>query len=236
LVVTVLVYASLLGFLLTMRRAFMHFYEAPEPTARVASLATVLMLPAFFGYTNYIYDTTTLFFAALGMLLIGRDQWRAYAAFFALAVFNKETAILLLIPFTVRAWPRMPRKHFIAFVAYQLVMFGLSRAVLRHFFGQNPGEYLMPLFLEHNVPLIHPYPLSTFVAWGFVALTLFAHWKTKPVLLRRSLWILVPLVGMCALFGYADELRAYYDAYPTMALLAAPTLAQWMGVSLEARA
>jgi hypothetical protein len=46
---------------------------------------------------------------------------------------------------------------------------------------------------------------------------------------------LPPLAGAAFLWGYFDELRDYYEAWPAIVLLAAPTVARLMGVELRAR-
>jgi hypothetical protein len=223
----VVVYAALLGFLYAMRANVRAFYAAPPVVERLVPIVTVLVLPAFFGYASFLYDTATLLFAALGLLLIATKRWSLYVAVFTFAVFNKETGALLLIPF-VASHKQLPRRAFVTLLAGQLAILALSRIVLRHAFGANRGEYLLPQW-SRNLEILHHPPILKIAFCTLLVFVVVSGFRRKPWLLRWSLVMIVPLVGTCALWGYFDELRAYYDAYPTIALLATPTIAGWFG-------
>jgi hypothetical protein len=225
LVACVLGYASLLAFLFVMRRALATFYDMPQMVGRLAPIAAVLILPAFFGYASFVYDTTTLLFAALGLVLIAEQRWRLYVLVFALAVFNKETAVLLLVPF-VASRGRLTRGLFASLLGGQLAIVAVSRIVLRRAFERNGGEYLISQW-SRNVEILHHPPIVKLAVCAIIGFAVASGFRTKPALLRHSLTMLVPLVITCALWGYFDELRAYYDAYPTIVLLATPTVAYW---------
>ncbi len=225
-VATALVYASFIAFLVTMRRALCAFYEVSPIVKRLMPVIWLLIVPMCFGYASFMYDGSTLFFAAAGLLLIAREKWSHYLALFTIALFNKETASLLLVPFVASQVATMPRAKFTMFLAYQLAAVAFSRVILHALFGRNRGEYFLLQLTTHNLELLQGprvaklvfcIVLAALVAWG---------WRSKPLLLRWSMLMLVPLVVACALYGYLDELRAYYDVYPVVALLAAPSVAR----------
>jgi hypothetical protein len=68
------------------------------------------------------------------------------------------------------------------------------------------------------------------MSWAMLAALIFGHWQEKPPILRDGLLTtLVPLVAACALFGFLDELRDYYEAYPIVVALVAPEVARLFG-------
>jgi hypothetical protein len=60
---------------------------------------------------------------------------------------------------------------------------------------------------------------------ALAAVLVVANWRMKPLFLRKSLWILVPLVGLALLFGWVDETRMYYESLPIVLCLSFHTVA-----------
>jgi hypothetical protein len=78
-----------------------------------------------------------------------------------------------------------------------------------------------------------PIALLRFVGVVAVLWLLTAYgWARKPVFLRKGLLItLIPLVFLALFFGYVDELRDYYEAFPFLFLLWLPTIVEVFGPS-----
>jgi hypothetical protein len=70
---------------------------------------------------------------------------------------------------------------------------------------------------------------------GLLCVIVFARCREKPALMRDALWILLPLLVTCMLWGFFDELRDYYEGFPILVMLAAPTVAGLMGVPIAVR-
>jgi hypothetical protein len=57
-------------------------------------------------------------------------------------------------------------------------------------------------------------------------------WARKPAFLRKGLLItLIPLALLALFFGFIDELRDYYEAFPFLFLLWLPTIVGVFGPS-----
>ncbi|MBT8480198.1 MAG: hypothetical protein HKP36_01295 [Myxococcales bacterium] len=229
-------FAFLVGYALVLRRFFVRVYEAPAWAGDAFCLIGLAAIPPFLGYSSYIYDFPTLFFTTLGLLLLFRRRWLAFAFLFPIACLNKETAIVLTLAFAVNYYSArsgMSRRGFAALLGYQIVAFVAIRQLLLYRFRDNHGA-LLEQHLQHNL-MLPAYDLSTLAALLLVIALIFGHWSTKSRFLKRSLIIVLPLVGAASVFGWADELRGYYEVLPVALLLMAPTASAWLGGEIALR-
>jgi hypothetical protein len=106
------------------------------------------------------------------------------------------------------------------------------RAILAYVFRDNPGGYVENHFREHNIWLLTKFPMA--MRYTLAVIILFfvflrVDWREKPKFLRAGLAIvLLPLAGAGMFFGFADELRGYYEAYPFLYLLMIPTVFKFL--------
>jgi hypothetical protein len=100
-------------------------------------------------------------------------------------------------------------------------------------YRDNPGALLERHFVEHQVWLFTKFPIAmryTIVVAVLFAIPVANRWRDKPLFLRRGLALtLVPLAGAALAFGFFDELRVYYEAFPFLYLLALPSVIRWLG-------
>ena len=230
----VLMYASLVGFALSVRYLCTGLYEGPELVADLASLAAVVILPAIFGYCNYIYDFPALFLFTLGLALMVRRKWGVFLIVFLAGCLNKETAILLTVLYVIHFLKgrRMQRGLFVKLLVVQLAVFVMVKLGLHLALRSNPGAFVRFHLVDHNLRLLKPFSLPgvfTFLALVFVT---FRKWSEKPEFLRHGIWIPVLLLVLTLFLGYLDELRDYYEAVPIVVLLATDTVAAACGVRL----
>ena len=218
---------SLIGFAAALRALCLAVCAASPRVASTAALIGLACVPVFFGpFSRQIYDPATLWLFTLGLALMIRSRWRAYAVLFPLACLNKETAILLTLVFAVHFAGHkedLSRRGFVGLLAYQVVIVALVRASVVYAFRDNPGGQVeMHLFDHNQLVLLHPSLMSKrlpllagatlFGAWG---------WRYKPLFLRHALLVLAPVfVVMGVTVGQVDEIRAYYELYPVVVLLA----------------
>jgi len=231
LLVLVAMALSLIGFVSAMGSLFHAVFTARPLQASLTAVMALAAVPIFFGpFSRQIYDFTTLWLFTLGLALIARARWRAFVVLFPLACLNKETAILLSLVFVIRrvrcprAWPG---STFRWLLAYQLVTFLIIRTGLQYVFRNNPGSTVEMHLFDHNWQvLLHP-------SWMSKRLLLFVgailvgvrDWKRKPTFLRDALLALAPVLLVMGLtVGQVDEIRAYYEVYPVVALLMADTI------------
>jgi hypothetical protein len=205
------------------------FYVGPPGFVHAATLVALLGITTLFEYTSFVYDFATLFFFTCGLGLLARRRWVPFLVLYAFAVFNKETTILLTVVFVLHYRTSLERDLFLKLLVPQVAIFAVSRVVLGTLFGHNEGQYFKPALFFHNVDLLHRYSIANMVAVLAVVSLVVAHWKEKPAFLKTALWTVPPLVGMCLLYGFLDELRAYYEPYPVVIALAAPSVARLMG-------
>lgn len=221
-------YAALLAFVAALRSLFDALYEGPRPWSTWVPVAALALLPVCFSYTSYVYDFAALFLFTEGLALLARRRLAAYLAVFAVACWNKETTILLSLVFGLHVLlpaPRAERRKLALHLGAQVALFAAAKLVLAHTYEKNGGGFVEH-HLDHNVELLHPYPLSTYLAWlaaiGLVAYGL----RDKPALVRRALWVLPVLVVATLFLGFADELRDYYEALPAVVIAMADGLAR----------
>ncbi len=228
---------ALVGF----RYALFHLINAvyvvsPRFAAYAASVALVF-LPVFFRYYSHIYDFPNLALFTLGLVAMVRRRWSVYFIALFLAAVNKETSILLILIFAVyyRLRPLSPRRHYLLLLGAQLGLYVLIRGALSLHFAGNPGTFLEFHLLDHNLQILLPFSIADAAAWLFVGLLLGIQWNKKPLLPRVGLLVLVVLCAMAVFFGYFDELRMYYEVFPSVCLLLCHSFAVVWQVPIEVR-
>jgi len=230
-VATLAMFVCLVAFAWTLKRLSETIYELPPMFHNLAPLAAFVVLPLFFRYYSYVYDPATLLLTSLSLLWLWQRRFGWFVVGVALASANKETSVLLIPLFVLHEWMcdrRVPVGRTLTVVA----VWALVRGFLMWVFRGNPGGLVENHFLEHTVWLFLKFPVAMrytlFVVILFF-LPLRDHWREKPAFLRRGLAVtLVPLVIAGSIFGFADELRGYYEAFPFLYLLALPSLYRWL--------
>lgn len=222
-VAAAVLYAAILGFAWALRRLARALYRTEPGFLDALTLFAVAGLPAFFRYYSHLYDLPHLFLFTLCLALVAERRLGLYLAAFALTSASKETALLLVLVFALARREELPPRRLAVLVAAQIAIFAAVRAALLWTFRDNPGG-LVERHLEHNL-FLPPWGFAEATALGLVAVAVARDWSAKPALLRHALWILVPLLGLGAIWGYLDEYRIYYEVYPVVLLLVAPTAA-----------
>jgi len=234
----ILMYLALVGFFFAFRYLFKTVYDAPDKLLDLTSLVALLSLPVMFKYTSFIYDFSTLFLFTLGLALMAQKKWMVFLLAYTLACFNKETTILLTMLFVIVFWfyPvfRLNKSLFVKILSAQMGIYLIVRLVLFYSFHHNYG-----VFLTGDIPNIHnlsmaPYSIEALV-YLFISLMVLYKWEEKPAFLKCGLWILPPLIILCLFFGFLDELRDYYEAYPVVLLLMAHTMGDITGWKAKSR-
>jgi hypothetical protein len=237
LVTSSLVCVLLAAFALAVKYLCSAVFQAPPLFADLVSLGALVGLPPFFTYYSYTYDPATLLLFALALACMARRKWNAYMVVFLLACLNKETAILLTWAFAAcyfGRWSAIERRRFNLLAGLQVGVFAAVRAVILWLYRDNPGSSLEFHLLDHNVgELLRPYTFPTLLAGlGLVMLILY-RWSEKPLFLRRSVSLALPLLVSTLLFGFVDELRDYYEAYPALLLLVAHSVGVVLGLGIK---
>ncbi|MDQ3264564.1 MAG: hypothetical protein M3Y59_13015 [Myxococcota bacterium] len=237
----VLMFAALVGLVFAFR--WLHDGVFP-PNRWRKDAATVLLLvglPPCFYYASYLSDFPGLFLWTLGLGLLVRERWGAYLAVFLIGCLNKETFILMWGVFALRyLWSRkMARRTFWSLAAAQLGMFVAVKLALGWVYRDNPGVSFELHWEDHTLALgehlSRRNELWAMSLWLAGAALAFLRWRTQPRFLKQSVAVLPVLIALTAVFGFLDELRDYYEAYPTLVLMLVHTLS-WRPRSRVSRA
>jgi hypothetical protein len=235
LVALALMFFCFFGFAFALRHLTKLFYDFPPFVADLAPVGGLLALPLFFRYYSYIYDPGTLLLFSLAIGLIATRRHLAFYLIFILATLNKETAILLTVLFFLKESKSMARSRLMGHGLLQFSLWIVIRAALVFVFRNNEGS-LFDFHLVRNLGLIFsPLDIIYFVGVSMVFFVLVRYeWKRKPAFVREGLLVtLIPMIILALIFGYVDELRDYYEAFPFLFLLSLPTMIDVFEISSQ---
>ncbi len=232
--------ASLMGFAAGVRRFSRAVFSAPPIVHATTALAAVAALPLTFGpFSRQIYDFTTLCFFAWCLALMIERRWIAFGLAFAAATLNKESSILLTLVYLVfvaRSKTGLSRAAAAGLFVYQLAVVALVRAWVVSAFRDNPGEAVeVHLFGHNQYVLLHPSEMSLRLLMLIgIAIVGVWSWKAQPAPLQQAFAVLAPaLLVMGLTVGVIDEIRAFYEIYPLLVLMAGFTIYRAVGVPVE---
>jgi hypothetical protein len=236
LIAMILMYLSLLGFVYVFRKLFDEIYSSALWFKNIISIILLFAIPAMFqpNYSNYVYDFPALFLFTFGLLLLYQRKWNYFLILFLISCFNKETTILLTLIFVIHFYKDadVSKKFYYRFIIFQLIIFLAVKILLFFLFINNAGGFVEFHLFDRNYLLFNGYSLVTFVVLFIIFLTIFSRWNEKPKFLKDSLWIAVPLLILTLFFGFFDELRDYYEAFPIIILLISYSISRILGVEL----
>jgi len=232
-------FLSLPGYYFSFRFLLLKNFDVSEKKAgRLTLLSTFGLLPLmFFGY---IYDLPQLFLCTLAFAAIAANRTILYFIVFALAVLNKETAVVLAIPSILLFWnPFMPSLlKAVKGAGYQLLIFLAIRIPLIVHFRKNPGMVVEPHLRTHIEGMID-YPLYGIAVTAlFLCLTvLFLYkWKQKPALVNLGLVSGAILMVLFLLGGMPQEFRVFYEVIGVVLISILQTFSMRWKLALETKA
>jgi len=225
-------YASFVLFALAFVYLAKALYDAKAAHIYGLSLIALGGLPMFFA-CNYIYDPTQVLLFTLGLALMARRRWWLYLVVFALGCINKETTVLLAAIYFLTLRGSEPKPRFHRMLVAQALLFVAIKGAVSLLFRDRLGSPV-EFQLDHNLAL-GARPLPLVVSYLAIATAVAHDWARKPLLLRWSLAMLLPLMGLTLFLGYLDEYRDYYEVYPAALLLVSQTLAKVVGIELRPR-
>jgi hypothetical protein len=224
---TLLMFLCLMGFAFILRGLTRHFYNFPPILNDLGPLVAMALLPLFFRYYSYLYDPGTLLLFTLAILFMVKKPFLWFAAGLALAALNKETSVLLIALYACHEKMKTNQIPLARALALGFIWLAV-RAVLAYAFRDNGGVYFERHFYEHNIWLLTKFPMAMRYTLAVVLvffLFLRHDWREKPKFLKQGMAVtLVPLVLAGMLFGFADELRGYYEVFPFLYLLMIPSV------------
>jgi hypothetical protein len=227
--------ASLIAFAFAFRYLMRTIFSSPDWFSNLFTIVVLLGLPATFQYYSYLYDFSTLFLFTLGLILMYKQKWNLYLLLYFFACINKETTILLTMIFGIYFFSKekIDRKIYTKLIVYQLLIFLIIKTSLYFIFINNAGGFVEFHFFDYNVRILSQYSLTTFAVIAGLLMLLFYKWNEKPKFLRTSIWAAVPLLVLSLFLGVIDELRDYYEVYPSFALLIGYSVAKILDIKIS---
>jgi hypothetical protein len=243
-------YLSLVAFLFALRYAIRTFYGPAEVIADFGPLFSLLFLPVFGGFGNFIYDYAQLALFTFSLILLAKKHWTAYYIVFTLAILNKETAILLPLLFAIAMRSQIIKREYWIHLTAQVALYTAVTLFLVLSVRNSPGS-IVEFYMKSNMMAlssIHSYfdfqkigpcllapggfsiavPVGlNLLIWVPFSIIMFLFWREKPRFLRLALWtVLIPLALLALFFGVATEIRVLYEAFPIAFLLVFHSLAR----------
>ncbi|HET8704979.1 MAG TPA: hypothetical protein VFM46_01655, partial [Pseudomonadales bacterium] len=222
-------------------RALFKAYGFSPAMSDLAPALSALIVQILFAKSGYIYDYPELLFFSLGLLLFKQQKWLAYYLVFALAVLNKETALLMgayFVPFLFGQTRRFV-SHAAIHALIALPILFVIRWWLRERAGVEAEFHLFNnlRFLASSEPWfkfvgVFAYQLPSPRGFNFLNILIFVlpvWWCRKIIdkaLLYPFLIMLLCLFPLFIVFGNTDEFRVFVPAVPVFMLLYAKTIQQ----------
>ena len=237
LVACLIMFSALIVFALFLKKFFKANYDVPEWFTNLLTIGMLFAIPVFYVNDNYIYDFPSLMFFTAGLFFLQKQNWKLFLSIFFLSCWNKETTVLLTLIFIIHYRKNFitEKKKYFTLLLLQLVIFIFIKVILTITFLDNPGSFVEFHLLDYNKILLNGYNLLTFSSLLFLLLLVAYKWKEKPVFLKDSLWIGIPLILLTLFFGFFNELRDYYETYPVMVLLIGYSIAKIFGLDISVK-
>lgn len=208
--------AGILGFAFTLRALVRKVYQAPELFPELVTIGGLAALSPMLLF-GYIYDLPNLFLTTLGLYCVVSGMKIRYYLVFALALLNKETAIMLIVPAVLLVWdfPRPALSKIVTGILIQIGIFAAVRIPINMLYRDNPGGAFEYHLLDHldvwvNYPVIGI--VSALAAIGLLWLV-FRRWRQKPAAAVLGVLPGLGLLGLFVLSGIPFEIRVFYEVY-----------------------
>ena len=222
-VIALLMYAGIATYGITLYRLAGSFFPGAQAVAAGTTLLGLTALLPFVQARFQIYDPWTLAFSALCLLFMYEKRWRAYLICFTIACLNRETIILQTMLFAAVYFAVMEREQFRKLLAAQIGIYAVVMASLKLIYIASPDWYSQDAWRVLLFTLRDFSRVDMLVIAALCAVVC-ARWRELPLFLRQSLWILAGCVAIYYLCGRYREYRVFFDAFPSLSLIAGYTL------------
>jgi hypothetical protein len=163
-----------------------------------------------------------------GLVLIERENWRAYYPLFALACVNRETSCFLVFAFGLLLCPRKNWRWLGLHVAVQSAIWLSNKFVMTRLFIHNLGEKVFENHFASNAEFVLRIvraPLESIdwivLTFGWMAVLIILGWRVQPCNWKRLLLIVPPFLLGMSMAGDFGQIRIHNELVP---LLLAPAL------------
>jgi len=209
-------------FLLIAYRHYLGLFFKDRRLNTLLSFTLVLILPFNFLLTRtrayyYPWDTPSLFFITLGLILLYKQRMLIYYPVFILATLNRETSGFLALIYVLVSLGK--RKYATIFIhgALQLGLWVMIKYLLYRIYLHNPGVGLFQHHFSGNLEyLSHPGNYAILASsMGFLWIpTLLLYKKVRDDFARRALFAALPFFLLVMYAAKIGELRHYGELIP----------------------
>jgi hypothetical protein len=219
---------SLFFLVLAFRRYISLFLKGRE-IAAIFSLLILFVLPFhyFFPrpyYPNYWYDTPSMLFFTIGLVLMHQKKWPMYYAVFLLATLNRETTCFLIGIYFLTSIGKEKWGRLIGHAAAQMVIWMAIKWFFLRWFANNPGSdgvewYDRPGITHFSDNLsyfknIKNYPaFASVMGFLWIPVVFYFH-LIKAEFVKRSLFIFFPFFLGMLFVANIYELRIFNELIP----------------------
>ncbi len=219
----VCIFLSLAGFSLVVH-IWMGKFGYSHLVRHAGTIVLLFGINLFTFFNGYVYDLPQLFLFTSALYWMYRSKWGWYLALFTVAALNKETAILLVLPFAYHAFRTIPRDQFARLLAAQVVLYSAIRVVTLILFRNNPGEVIR-WHVDKHIDFFAAYPailVGLSIVLSALIYLISRDFNRKPLFLRRSLVILPILAVLYLIGGFPMEFRVFLEVYAPAGILLLP--------------
>ena len=207
------------------------FYPESWEWSHLWGLLGLSFVPILFDFHGQIYDPAAVVIFPFAFLALVKGYRTGYYFLFILAVWNKETAVLLIGFYVIYTWPQ---RRWLDWVG-QAVIYGVITGWLRWVFNDNPGGTVESQ-LRANLEFVTTPSIILFTTWmklGVLTLMLVVGWSKRPKVLRYYLVLSLLVLGpLWVVFGRFAEIRGFLECYFILFLLAYPNLQRLLRTGL----
>jgi hypothetical protein len=208
---------SVFGYALVGSTLYLKLFPAVRYPEVLAVGFLLLLIPFTAGTVAHVYDFTVLLLMAALLYAIAAQQHVLYLLLFTVSCFNKETTLFASVAYTCYFVDRMAWTTFIPMVLAQGLVFVLIYLGLHRYYAGNGGANLES-WLAEQLTFLGRRSFADYLSWlGGVLLVAF-RWPEKPLMMRRSMWMVVPNVCLVVTSAYPGEVRNLYESLPLLSL------------------
>lgn len=185
---------------------------------------------------HYHYDLPSVFLFTLTLAVRRSSRGWAFHVLVFVATLSKETSLLILIPHLLL----LPKPVSRAGVLQGASFVGTWTAA--RFVSTGTGLFsndnVATRFIPHNLEAVWQPGRSTFadpggvLLLGLAAVSCFGFWERKPPILRSSMSLVAPFLGLFLIGGYWTESRALLELGPPVVIASLHT---WWNVARPTR-
>jgi hypothetical protein len=178
-------------------------------------LPNLLYFPDCFSL-YYPYDTPSLLFFTVGLILLYKRRWTPYYLLFAITTLNRETTCFLTFVYLFTAYGKDGKKTVALHCTAQFLIWIAIKYALLQIYANNPGVIQQSgIFLNLEIlsnPANYIHIMSTM---GFVWLPAILFYRLiGDDFVRRSLLVAIPFAVAIFLGAQFAELRDYCELIP----------------------